>query len=175
MSVCTWKNNSVRIHSHHFRFCSFFPLIFSPNASLMWPLRPHLVFSSTGLNHKISSDTGEKKRIKSQIGQSLWFMISKHHPLTSVKEHVADNGGAAVDFERMSAENNPLQHHTLRITTEQSTCSHEVLDAWEDAEAQTNVLTQHKSRNPKSSQLDEMLLSYHHSFVWKAGLRLERR
>lgn len=96
----------------------------------MWPLRPHLVFSSTGLNHKISSDTGrEKKCIKSQRSQSLLLCISKHHPLTSVEEHVTDDGGAAVDFERVSTEYNPLQYHALRITTEQTPCSHEVLNA----------------------------------------------
>lgn len=59
----------------------------------------------------------------------LLLCISMHPPLTSVEEHVTDNSGAAVDFERVSAENNPLQHHALRITTEQNPCSHEVLDA----------------------------------------------
>lgn len=36
-------------------------LVFSPKASLMWPLRPHFVRSSTGLNHMISSVTEKEK------------------------------------------------------------------------------------------------------------------
>lgn len=112
----------------------------------MWPLRPHLVFSSTGLNHKISSDKGRKKRaLNSRI-------VKLHcHLLTSVEEHVTDDGGAAVDFERVSAEYNPLQHHALRITTEQTTCRHQVLDAWKDAETQIKALRQQKCTDPKSS------------------------
>lgn len=41
--------------------CLFCFIMFSPKASLMWPLRPHFVRSSTGLNHIMSSDTERKK------------------------------------------------------------------------------------------------------------------
>lgn len=118
----------------------------------MCPLRPHLVFSSTGLNHRISSDEGRKKwALNSGKVKLLLPAFSNHRCLTSVEEHVTDDGGAAVDFERVSAEDNPLQHHALRIATEQTTCSHQVLDAWKDAETQTIAMRQQKSANPKSS------------------------
>ena len=53
---------------------------------------------------------------------------SKEFPLTPVKEHVTDNCRAAVNFEWVSAHYNPLQDNTLRVTIEQTACSHQVLD-----------------------------------------------
>lgn len=53
----------------------------------------------------------------------------RRSPLTSVEEHVTHNSGAAVNFEGVSAEDNPLQHDTPRITAEQAACGHQVLDA----------------------------------------------
>lgn len=52
------SQNSQEIKDTTAKGCKFkFSLdIFSPNASLMWPLRPHFVRSSTGLNQTISSD-----------------------------------------------------------------------------------------------------------------------
>lgn len=58
-------------------------------------------------------------------------------PLTSVEEHVTHNGGAAVYFEGVSAEDNPLQHDTPRIAAEQTPCGHEVLDALSNETAQS--------------------------------------
>lgn len=53
--------------------------IFSPKASLIWPLRPHLVRSSTGLNHMISSVRETKRTIKcelkSQASHTVIFCI----------------------------------------------------------------------------------------------------
>lgn len=53
----------------------------------------------------------------------------QEHPPTSVKEHVADNRGAPVNFEWMSTQYNPLQHNALGVTAEQTACSYQVLDA----------------------------------------------
>lgn len=58
--------------------------------------------------------------------------VGTRPPLTSVKEHVTNDSGAPVNFERVSTEYNPLQHNTLRITAEQAAGSHKVLDALND-------------------------------------------
>lgn len=86
-----------------------------------------------------------------QFRESQTIIAISFKGLTSAEEHVTDDGGAAVDLERVSAEDNPLQHHALRIATEQTTCSHQVLDAWKDAETQTKAMRQQKSANPESS------------------------
>lgn len=52
--------------------------------------------------------------------------------LTPIEEHVTHDSGAAVYFEGVSAEDDPLQHDTPRIAAEQTTCGHEVLDALRD-------------------------------------------
>lgn len=57
-------NMVVRLHRQQTLIITCTSLVFkfsSPKASLMWPLQPHLVRSSTGLNHKISSETERKK------------------------------------------------------------------------------------------------------------------
>lgn len=38
-----------------------------PRGSLIWPLLPHLVWSSTGLNHSMSSETKPKTSFSKKI------------------------------------------------------------------------------------------------------------
>lgn len=57
--------------------------------------------------------------------------------LTPVKEHVTDNRRAPVDFERVSAHYEPLQHDTPRVTAEQTACGHQVLDAYKGTVTRT--------------------------------------
>lgn len=132
--TCGSQNQEVRklfVGTEVF-FCQRFNIL-SPKASLMWPLRPHFVLSSTGLNHMISSDV--KKKQKTGV-RPQWISLHRPqprqvcwHPLTSVEEHVADDGGAPVDFERVSAQHDPLQRDALGVTAEQAARSHQVLDA----------------------------------------------
>lgn len=63
----------------------FFCFSFSPNASLMWPLRPHFVRSSTGLNHMISSDTEINKSTVNHKAQKVkWNVIFCGHTQKSM-------------------------------------------------------------------------------------------
>lgn len=112
---------------------------FSPKASLMWPLRPHFDRSSTGLNHIISSVTERnKEQVECELKTICWGKFKVlfcgrvrnkcSFPLTPVKEHVTDNGWAPVYLERVSAQDDPLQHNTLRVTAEQAAGGHQVLD-----------------------------------------------
>ena len=69
--------------------------------------------------------------MKSQASEVKHYVIFSAvvHPLTSVKEHVTNDCRAAVNFERVSAQYDSLQHNTLRVAAEQTACSHEVLGA----------------------------------------------
>lgn len=109
----------------------------------MWPLRPHFVRSSTGLNHMMSSGKQRERAAKIKHGrpgkaetQGEQFK-GETFPLTSVEEHVPNDGRAAVNFEGVSTEDNPLQHDTPRIATEQAACGHKVLDALSDETTQS--------------------------------------
>lgn len=84
----------------------------------------------------MSSNTqGEKKiKLEAQRRQKKMWRRSDQETflLTSVEEHVTHNSGAAVYFEGVSAQDNPLQHDTPGIAAEQTACGHEVLDAFCD-------------------------------------------
>lgn len=66
--------------------------------------------------------------------------------LTSVEEHVPDDGGALVDLEGVSAQNDPLQHHALGVAAQQGARGDQVLYTYRERErwasqAQTHTLT----------------------------------
>lgn len=50
--------------------------------------------------------------------------------LTPVEEHVADDSRTAVNLEGVSAQHDPLQHHTLRVTAQKAASGHQVLHSW---------------------------------------------
>lgn len=47
--------------------------------------------------------------------------------LTPVEEHVADDSRTAINLEGVSAQHDPLQHHTLRVTAQKAASGHQVL------------------------------------------------
>ena len=91
----------------------------SPSGSLMCPLRPYLVCSSTGLNHAISSAERERDGGRDGGRTRALPLLPSH---TSVEEHVPDDGRPPVDFVRVPAQDHALAYHPTRVHLVE--CSH---------------------------------------------------
>ena len=64
----------------------------------------------------------------------MWVLLGNMQclaqcPLTPVEEHVSTDSGPAVDLEGVATQHDPLQHHTLGVTAQQTSCPHQVLHA----------------------------------------------
>lgn len=94
----------------------------------MWPLRPHFVQSSTGLNQSMSSEVGA-------LGIAHIESHAEEKELASVKEHVSDNCRLLVNLERMSTQHNSLADDSVWANRKQWASGHQNMPAtWQTFE-----------------------------------------
>ncbi len=91
----------------------------------MCPLRPYLVHSSTGANHRTSSGESPPNHQNHNKNEEERSAEKKKKRRTRVVEHVLDDGSALVDLVGIAGENDLLDHHAVGVHGEERADGHQ--------------------------------------------------